>query len=104
MTASSCVPLCAIIPSSPANKSLRGSRGPEAGVRGIPSPFIKIFERGRETPPPTPLPLVPMRKDFLDEVPDTAAPQMPRGSAVDSLMMVTATDEFTDRTQGMRDR
>ena len=26
------------------------------------------------------------------------------GSAVDSLMTVTATDELTDRTQGMRDR
>ena len=29
---------------------------------------------------------------------------IPRGSAVDSLMTVTATDELTDRTQGMRDR
>jgi hypothetical protein len=26
---------------TPANEPLRGSRGPEAGVRGIPSPFIK---------------------------------------------------------------
>jgi hypothetical protein len=24
----------------------------EAGVRGIPSPFIKIYERGRDTPHP----------------------------------------------------
>src|SRR5580692_5464248 len=54
--------------SSPANKSLRGSRGPEAGVRGLPSPFIKIYERGRETPHPSLLPLVPQRKDFLDEM------------------------------------
>src|ERR1700679_2225739 len=40
--------------SSPANKSLRGSRGPEAGVRGIPHASL--------------LPLMLMRKDFLDEV------------------------------------
>src|ERR1700729_3908580 len=53
MTASSCVPLCAIIPSTPSNKSLRGSRGPEAGVRGIPSPFINLDERGRDTPHPS---------------------------------------------------
>jgi hypothetical protein len=25
----------------------------EAGVRGIPSPFIKIYERGRDTPHPS---------------------------------------------------
>jgi hypothetical protein len=25
----------------------------EAGVRGLPSPFIKIYERGRETPHPS---------------------------------------------------
>jgi hypothetical protein len=37
-------------------------------VRGIPSPFIKIYERGRDTPHPGLLPPVPMRKDFLDEV------------------------------------
>src|ERR1700678_2128346 len=55
-------------PSSPANKSLRGSRGPEAGVRGIPPPFINLDEGGRDTPHPSLLPLVPMRKDFLDEV------------------------------------
>lgn len=30
--------------------------------------------------------------------------QTPKGSAVDSLMTVTATEEFTDCTQGMRDR
>src|SRR3984885_4224155 len=62
--------ICADVrhPSSPANKSLRGSRGPEAGVRGIPSPFINLDERGRDTPHPSLLPLVPMRKDFLDEV------------------------------------
>jgi hypothetical protein len=33
-------------------KSLRSERGPQAGVRGIPSPFIKIYERGRDTPHP----------------------------------------------------
>jgi hypothetical protein len=54
--------------SSPANKSLRGSRGPKAGVRGIPSPFINLDERGRDTPYPSLLPLLPMRKDFLDGV------------------------------------
>src|SRR6202789_2450811 len=54
--------------SSPANKSLRGSRRPEAGVRGLPSPFIKIYERGRETPHPSLLPLLPKRKDILDEI------------------------------------
>src|SRR6202789_1146046 len=57
------------IPSSPANKSLRGgSRGPETGVRGIPSPFIKIYERGRDTPHPSFPPLLPRRKDFLGEI------------------------------------
>src|ERR1700679_3907903 len=54
-------------PGSPANKSLRGSRGPKAGVRGIPSPFINLDERGRDTPHPSLLPLLP-RKDFLDEM------------------------------------
>src|ERR1700728_3345330 len=54
-------------PITPANKSLRGSRGPEVGVRGIPSPFIKIYERGRDTPHPSLLPLLPW-KDFLDGV------------------------------------
>jgi hypothetical protein len=58
----------ALLPSSPSNKSLRGSRGPKAGVRGIPSPFINLDERGRDTPHPSLLPLVPMRKDFLDEI------------------------------------
>src|SRR6202789_3839233 len=38
----------------------------EAGVRGLPSPFINLDERGRETPPPSLLPLLP-RKGFLDE-------------------------------------
>src|ERR1700677_2052697 len=52
--------------SSPANKSLRGSRGPKAGVRGIPSPFINLDERGRDAPHPSLPPLLP-RKDFLDE-------------------------------------
>ena len=37
-------------------------------MRGIPSPFIKIYERGRDTPHPSLLPLMLMRKDFLDEV------------------------------------
>src|ERR1700678_1739782 len=60
--------------SSPANKSLRGgSRGPETGVRGIPSPFINLDERGRDTPHPSLLPLLPPRKDFLDEVLGTTA-------------------------------
>src|SRR6202522_1053255 len=39
--------------SSFGNKSLRAGRGPEAGVRGIPSPFIKIYERGWDTPHPS---------------------------------------------------
>src|ERR1700733_2976428 len=71
--------ICADVrhPSSPANKSLRGSRGPEAGVRGIPSPFIKIYVRGRYTPPPSLLPLVLMRRNFLDELLD-AAPAIDR--------------------------
>src|SRR6202453_619297 len=51
-------------PITPANKSLRGSRGPEAGVRGIPSPFFKIFKRGRDTPHPSLLPLL-RGKTFL---------------------------------------
>src|SRR6202046_5550554 len=55
-------------PSTPSNKSLRAERGPEAGVRGIPSPFIKIYERGRDTPHPNLLPLVLTRKDLLDEI------------------------------------
>jgi hypothetical protein len=38
----------------------------EAGVRGLPSPFIKIYERGRETPHPSLCPLLP-RKGFHDE-------------------------------------
>ena len=36
-------------------------------MRGIPSPFIKIYERGWDTPYPSPHPLLPKRKDFLDE-------------------------------------
>jgi hypothetical protein len=36
-------------------------------VRGIPSPFIKIYERGRDTPHPSLLPAT-ARKDFLDGV------------------------------------
>src|SRR6202789_3408742 len=40
------------------NNPLRADRGPEAGVRAIPSPFIKIYERGRDSPyPPQPLAL-----------------------------------------------
>src|ERR1700678_3191409 len=39
----------------------------EGGVKGIPSPFIKIYERGRDTPHATLCPLLPC-KDFLDEV------------------------------------
>src|SRR6202789_740529 len=52
---------------TPANESLLGSRGPKAGVRGIPSPFINSDERGRDTPHPCLLPLLP-RKDLFDEV------------------------------------
>jgi hypothetical protein len=37
-------------------------------VRGIPFPFINLDERERDTPHPSLLPLVPMRKDFLDEI------------------------------------
>ena len=37
-------------------------------MRGIPPPFIKIYERGRDTPHPSLLPLMLMRKDFLDGV------------------------------------
>src|ERR1700679_843207 len=48
----------------PSNKSLRGSRGPKAGVRGRPSPFINLDERGRATPHPSLLPLLP-RKDLF---------------------------------------
>jgi hypothetical protein len=36
-------------------------------VRGLPSPFINLDERGRETPHTSFLPLLPQRKDFLDE-------------------------------------
>src|ERR1700723_1678686 len=41
----------------------------EAGVRGIPSPFIKIYERGRDTPHPGLLPLLLTWKDFLEGIP-----------------------------------
>src|SRR6202021_1507221 len=61
-------PGCSNEPSISSRKSLRSKRGPQAGVRGIPSPFIKIYERGRDTPHPSLLPLVPTRKGFLDEV------------------------------------
>ena len=45
-------------------------------MRGLPSPFIRIYKRERETPHPSLLPLVPVpvpvlrlrRKDFLDEI------------------------------------
>jgi hypothetical protein len=40
----------------------------EAGVRGIPSPFINLDERGRDTPHTSLLPLILKRKDLLDEV------------------------------------
>src|SRR6202522_987971 len=52
---------------NPANKFLRGERGPTAGVRGIPSPFINLDERGRDTPHPSLLPLSP-RKDLFGSV------------------------------------
>src|ERR1700721_3007279 len=45
------------VTSSPANMSFRAHRGPEAGGRGIPSPFINLDERGRDTPYPSLLPL-----------------------------------------------
>src|ERR1700678_1788975 len=57
----------------PANKPFRTDRGPEAGGRGMPSPFINLDERGRHTPPPSLLPLVPMRKGLLEEVLPVAA-------------------------------
>src|SRR6202041_1282494 len=50
--------------SSLANKSLRDGREPEAGGRGLPSPFINLDERGRETPHPSLPPLLP-RKDLF---------------------------------------
>ena len=34
-------------------------------MRGIPSPFIKIYERGRDTPHHSLLPLLPPRKDLF---------------------------------------
>ena len=34
-------------------------------MRGLPSPFINLDERGRETPHPSLLPLLLKRKDFL---------------------------------------
>src|ERR1700678_4549946 len=63
--------------SSPANKSLRGSRAPEAGVRGLASPFINLDEKGRETPHTSLLPLLLKRKDFLDEVLERCGYQTP---------------------------
>jgi hypothetical protein len=39
----------------------------EAGVRGIPSPFIKIYERGRDTPHASLPPLLRV-KELLGEV------------------------------------
>src|SRR6202041_3910221 len=52
--------------STSSRKSFRGSsRGPEAGVRGIPSPFINLDERGRDTPHPSLLPLLPPRKNLF---------------------------------------
>src|ERR1700723_4095264 len=54
---------------TPSNKSPRGSRGPEAGVRGIPSPFINLDERGRDTPHPSLLPLLLPRKDLFAGLP-----------------------------------
>jgi len=37
----------------------------EVGVRGLPSPFIKIYERGRETPHPDLRPLRPRYAGLL---------------------------------------
>jgi hypothetical protein len=39
----------------------------EAEVRGIPSPFIKIYERGRDTPSPQPLALYYRVKTHLPD-------------------------------------
>jgi hypothetical protein len=47
-------------------------------VRGIPSPFINLDERGRETPHPSLLPLMLLRKDFLDEILDSDGPSAER--------------------------
>ena len=41
---------------------------------------------------------------YGNALPPQDGAQIPSGNAVDSLITVTATDEFTDRTQGMRDR
>jgi hypothetical protein len=52
-------------------------------VRGIPSPFIKIYKRGRDTPHPSLLPLLPMRKDFLEEVLAGSQKKAPRAGEAD---------------------
>ena len=48
-----CKAMCGILPAEgecAVNKVLPRYEWKEAGVRGIPSPFIKIYERGRDTP------------------------------------------------------
>jgi hypothetical protein len=47
-------------------------------VRGIPSPFIKIYERGRDTLTPVSGPLLPPRKDLFAGLLGRAAMAMQR--------------------------
>src|SRR6202789_3039169 len=54
--------------------SFRASRGPKAGVRGIRSPFIKIYERGWDTPHPSLLRLLPRASYAEDWLPCRSAP------------------------------
>jgi hypothetical protein len=48
--------------------TLRGRSGGKAGVRVFPSPFIKIYERGREYPSPRPLALYYRVQTYLAEL------------------------------------
>ena len=43
--------------------------GRRLGVRAIPSPFIKIYERGRDSPYPQPLALYNRVKAYLPDCP-----------------------------------
>ena len=47
--------------------------GKRLGVRGIPSTFIKIYERGRDTPYPQPLALYYRVRTYLPEIGDRCA-------------------------------
>jgi hypothetical protein len=48
-------------------------------VRGIPSPFIKIYERGRDTPHPSLRPLLPRKDLFAGLLPDAQSCTFGRG-------------------------